>query len=462
MAGEIVMSRDTTFVRTLHAALMPDYNRAAAAYWWGLILVGATAIAVAIYHAALRPPDAQLQILAVCIASMVAGGFPVPLPGTKSSFSAAEIFIFLALLYVGLDAACLAAAGEAFVASSRTSKRWTSRLVSPAVAAFALGVTGWIFLEVANGMEARHVYGEGTLLALLPATAVVYFLLTGWLVRMVLHLKADKPLRLRVLLGSFGWIGSTYAANAFIAALLYLTARQAGAIVLLTAVPMIVLLLTTLHFHFRQREAEAAEAIARVEAAEAVAAHTARHNAELRRSADHDGMASLVDRRRFLDGIAEAFERQPRIQRSFAVMYLDIDDFKRINDTLGRAVGEELLVHAANRIVRRVRRCDVVARPGSDKFAVLVKDVHSEQIVELARRLLEGLTQPYAVGIMVQSSASIGITLSEYGYQAPGDMLRDAEAAMSRAKSLGGARYVLHHPDVLQRTSVPERNALPA
>jgi GGDEF domain-containing protein len=104
----------------------------------------------------------------------------------------------------------------------------------------------------------------------------------------------------------------------------------------------------------------------------------------------------------------------------------------------------------------------VVSRPGGHQFALLVKDVHSEQVVEVARRLLEGLGQPYAVGIMVRSGASIGITLSEYGYQAPNDMLRDAESAMSRAKSLGGARYVMHHPDVLQRTSVPERNALPA
>ena len=121
------MSRGTKLLHSLHAALMPDYNRAAATYWWGLILLGASVIAVATYEASLRPLPTQLQIVAVCVASMLAGGFPVPLPGTKSSFSAAEIFIFLALLYVGLDAACLAAAAEAFVASARTSKRWTSR-----------------------------------------------------------------------------------------------------------------------------------------------------------------------------------------------------------------------------------------------------------------------------------------------------------------------------------------------
>lgn len=454
------MSKRISFPHTLHTALMPDYNRPATIYWCGLVLVGASVIALAIYAASLRPLSSLLQILAVCVASMLAGAFPVPLPGTKSSFSAAEIFIFLALVYVGLDAACLAAAAEAFVASTRTSKRWTSRLVSPAIAALSMGLTGWVFLQVASALESRQLYGDATLLGLLPATAIVHFLLTGWLVRMVLHLKADKPLRLHVLLGSFGWIGSTYAANAFIAALLYLTARNAGAIVLLAAGPMIALLLTTLHFHFRQREAEAAEARARVEAAEAVAAHAARHNAELRRVADADGMTPLVDRQRLLECLAEALEREALIHRSFAVMYLDMDNFERMNDTLGRAAGDEVLVHAANRIQRRVRRCDLVARLGGGKFAVLVRDLCSEQAPGVARRLLEGIAQPYAVGVTAERSASIGITLSDYGYQAPSEMLRDAEAAMSQAKLLGGGRYVVHHPDVLQRTAVPERNAL--
>jgi diguanylate cyclase (GGDEF)-like protein len=452
------MSKDTTLLRRrVHAALMPDYNRAAALYWCALIAVGAAVIAVAIHAAALRPAQSLWQLAAVCGASMLVGAFPVPLPGTKSSFSAAEIFIFLALLYLGLDAACLAAAAEAFVASARTSKRWTSRLASPAVAAISMGVTGAVFLQVVSALEARQLYGEGMLLGLLPAAAVVHFLLTGWLVRMVLHLKADKPLRLRSLLGSFGWIGSTYAANAFIAALLYVSARHAGMIVLLAAGPMIALLLTTLHFHFRQREAEAAEARARVEAAEALAAQTARHNAELRRIPEHDG---VVDRGRFLECVAEALERKAGIHRTFAVMVLAIDRFSPINDTLGQAAGDELLVHAGNRIRRRLRQCDLVGRLGGGEFAVLVKDLHGEQVIAVARRLLDGLGQPFAVGVTVESSASIGITLGEYGYQAPNEALRDARAAMWRAQSLGGARHVVHQPDVLQRTTVPARRAL--
>jgi diguanylate cyclase (GGDEF)-like protein len=457
----MAMGTETGFQQKLHSALMPDYNRAAAVYWWGLIFAGAAVFAVASVSASLRPPASILQIVAVCMASMLAGAFPVPLPGTKSSFSAAEIFIFLALLYVGLDAACLAAAAEAFVASARTSKRWTSRLVSPAVAAISMGITGGLFLQVASTLQSRQFYDEGTLLGLLPAAAVVHFLLTGWLVRMVLHLKADKPLRMRVLLGSFGWIGSMYAANAFIAALLYVTARHAGAIVLLAAGPMIALLLTTVHFHFRQREAEAAEAQARIEAAEAVAAQTARHNAELRRIAEQEGLTPLVERERFLECVAEAFKPGARIHRSFAVMYVDIDRFKRISDTLGQAAGEEILVHAANRMQRRLRRCDLLGKLGRDAFAVLLRDLDSERVVDVADRLLEALSTPYAVsGVTAESSASIGIALGDFAYQAADDMLRDAKAAMARAKSLGGARHAFHHPDVLERSAAPERNAL--
>lgn len=454
------MSKPTP-LHTLHAALMPDYNRAAAVYWWGLILLGASVIGVAIIEASLRPLQSQLQILAVCIVSMLAGAFPIPLRGTESSFSAAEIFIFLGLLYVGVDAACLAAAAEAFVASARTSKRWTSRLVSPAVAAFSIAVTGWMFLQVASALESRQLFGEGTLLGLLPAAAIVHFLLTGWLLRMVLHLKSDKPLRLEVFLGGFGWIGSTYAANAFIAALLYVTARHAGAIVLLAALPMVALLLTTLHFHFRQRDAEAAEARAIVEAAEREAAQTARHNAELRRIASHDGTTSRVDRQRFVERLAEALGRETRIHRSLAVMHLHLDRFQPISDTLGRASGDELLVHVASRIQRRLRWCDLVGRLGGGEFAVLVKDLDSRQVVKVAERLLEALEKPYAVdGVTVKSGASIGITFSDYGYEAADEMLRDANAAMQQAKSLGGTRCVVHRPDVLPRTAVPERNVL--
>ena len=107
----------------LHGALMPDYNPRATAYWWALVVLGSGVLV----HAALAlwpmPGALQLQILFGCAVAMLAGLFPVRIPGSKNSFAAGEVFIMLLLMMVGPAPAALAAAGEAFVGSARSSKR---------------------------------------------------------------------------------------------------------------------------------------------------------------------------------------------------------------------------------------------------------------------------------------------------------------------------------------------------
>src|SRR5258706_7488887 len=102
MRGDHEMTQGTKLLHSLHSALMPDYNRAAATYWWGLILLGVSVIAMAIHEASLRPLPSQLQIVAVCIASMLAGGLPVSPRRTEKSIFAARNFILLAPLYLRL------------------------------------------------------------------------------------------------------------------------------------------------------------------------------------------------------------------------------------------------------------------------------------------------------------------------------------------------------------------------
>jgi diguanylate cyclase (GGDEF)-like protein len=224
--------------------------------------------------------------------------------------------------------------------------------------------------------------------------------------------------------------------------------RHGGPGVLFAAVPVIALLITTMHFHFRQREAEAKAIQARVEAAEREATLTAKHNIELKHIADHDALTALVNRRHFVECLNEVYMNRGRSGSDFAVMFLDFDRFKHINDTLGHDGGDEFLVHVSNRIANRVRPCDLVARLGGDEFAVLMTDLEDElQATDTAERLLDALRQPYDIsGNPVTSSASIGITFSKFGYASAGDMLRDADRAMYYAKSLGGARYVVHRP----------------
>ena len=127
-------------LRRLHAALMPDYNAGAAVYWWALVLLGAGLVLRAFVELAHLPLGLLLQVIFGCGVAMVAGLFPVRIPGSKNSFAAGEVFILLLLLLQGPPAAAVAAAGEAFIGSARTSKRWTSRLVSPAAAAVSMTV----------------------------------------------------------------------------------------------------------------------------------------------------------------------------------------------------------------------------------------------------------------------------------------------------------------------------------
>ena len=175
---------------------------------------------------------------------------------------------------------------------------------------------------------------------------------------------------------------------------------------------------------------------------------TARRDAEaqLLHIAYHDSLTALANRIRFGNCLAQAIERCKEDKRwQFAVMYLDFDRFKLINDTLGHSAGDRFLTMVAKRIQLQVRPTDTVGRLGGDEFAVLVENLgHEDATVAMAERLQRALAAPYQLdGTEVNSSASIGITFSSVGYDTPGDVLRDADIAMYRAKAAGRARIAL-------------------
>jgi len=142
-------SSPSAWVR-LHRAFMPDYNRKATAYWWLVVMLGALALLASLQTLAAAPATVWWQIAAGTAIAMLAGFFPMRIPHSKNSFAAGEIFIFLVLLMHGPAAATLAAAGEALVSSWRTSRRWTSRIVSPAMAAVAWWWAGRVELDTGH------------------------------------------------------------------------------------------------------------------------------------------------------------------------------------------------------------------------------------------------------------------------------------------------------------------------
>jgi diguanylate cyclase (GGDEF)-like protein len=440
----------------LHQALMPDYNRAAAAYWWSMVALGSVAALLALLQIAQQPLDTQIQVAIGCVVAAMAGFYPVRVPGSKNSFAAGEVFIFLLLLMHGPAAAALAATGEAFVGSMRSSRRWTSRLASPALAAIAMSAIGWALQVTLDAFQARGWLNEVLLLGTAMALAAGYFLLNTALVTVIPHLKRREPMRLSGLIGSFGWVGITYAASSLIAGLLYLAFKSVGIGVLVAGVPIIVMLLSMLHIYFRKRELDDTANQLRIEAAEREAQSAARHMQELHHIAFHDSLTGLANRARFRAGLAEAIARTLHDpSRVFAVMYLDFDRFKLINDTLGHNVGDQFLIAATQRIVQHVRPGDVVGRLGGDEFAILIEPVESEAVtLALAERLQSALCEPYRLGgIEVNSSASIGITLSTVGYHSADEVLRDADIAMYRAKATGRAQHALFDTALRERLS---------
>jgi diguanylate cyclase (GGDEF)-like protein/PAS domain S-box-containing protein len=158
----------------------------------------------------------------------------------------------------------------------------------------------------------------------------------------------------------------------------------------------------------------------------------------------HDALTGLPNRMFFMDQLKQSVQRVKRTQQlPFAVLFLDFDRFKIINDSLGHMVGDQLLIAIANRLRASVRPGDTVARLGGDEFTILLDSLkRPDDAIDLARRLLSSLSEHFKLpGREVFITASIGVALSTCGYEHAEDVLRDADTAMYRAKSLGRARY---------------------
>ena len=190
---------------------------------------------------------------------------------------------------------------------------------------------------------------------------------------------------------------------------------------------------------------------------------TSRHLAEsrLHHIAYHDGLTDLANRHCFHERLEVAVETtRIHAERRFAVLYLDLDRFKMVNDSLGHHVGNELLREVAQRLRSVVRPSDLVGRLGGDEFAILLESLHDPEIgVRLAQRVLDTLSRPMTVnGTEVVPGASVGITFSDLGYRTVDEVLRDADLAMYEAKAGGRGRVALF--DNSMHEKVAEKLAL--
>ncbi len=178
--------------------------------------------------------------------------------------------------------------------------------------------------------------------------------------------------------------------------------------------------------------------------------------AELTHQTLHDPLTGLPNRNLFIDRLSVALARLERSSNEIAVLFMDLDRFKRVNDSLGHAAGDRLLRAVAARLKELVRPGDSAARIGGDEFTILCEDVRGEEgAVAIAGRITEAMARPFSLEEgEVFSNASIGVAVARQGDATdPESLIRDADAAMYDAKERGKGRYELFSPVLHQRSS---------
>ena len=182
----------------------------------------------------------------------------------------------------------------------------------------------------------------------------------------------------------------------------------------------------------------------------AVALATAARDLELHRRAHYDPLTRLPNRLMFLDELARELVRADRLGTTLALLFIDLDGFSEVNDTLGHAAGDELLVHAADRLRRCLRKADLVARLGGDEFTVVCPDLaEAGDAGVVARHLIETLSQPYDIGHgETFVAASIGIAAYPADGATAPELLRHADMAMYRAKQKGRGNHVFFEEEM--------------
>ena len=161
--------------------------------------------------------------------------------------------------------------------------------------------------------------------------------------------------------------------------------------------------------------------------------------------AHHDTLTGLPNRAMFTDRVTEAIERARKTQQRFAVLFIDLDRFKNINDTLGHSAGDEFLLDVSQRLKATIEKQDLIARIGGDEFVILLEQATKvDYATTVAARIIEAMQAPFLLdGQEHYSGASIGIAFSRVDNESVDRLLRDADAAMYEAKDAGRGQFVV-------------------
>jgi diguanylate cyclase (GGDEF)-like protein len=439
----------------------------AAIYMWLVIGAGAAACV----YAALQLPTERIDLyflILTIVTAVIGSRIAIRIPQINVNITVDDTFVFIALLIYGLEAAILLGALAGICSGLRISKKVRTVAFGGAALACAVLATGTVLRFAFGG--SLQLFNRGTSVAIigLCLMGLVQYLVHTGLGAVGSAFKANETIW-RMWTRNFLWISISYFAGAAGAGFIVSSVGTTRFWAFLISIPVIIIVYFSYDRYMREvkssaRQAEEAER-ARAEIEHERAEQAERHVQELnnyiteqerisrvleetkdhfRHAAFHDSLTGLPNRGMFTELLkAEIESSKRRDDHLFAVLFLDLDRFKNINDSLGHTHGDLLLVAFAERLERTLRPVDTLARFGGDEFAILLSGIDdTTDAVRVAERIHEELSEPFVLDRnSAFATASIGIALSSSGYDRPEDILRDADTAMYRAKENGKARY---------------------
>ena len=448
-----------------------------AIYMWLVVAAGTVSCLWAVQNLSVEKFDVYfllLTALTVAIGSRVV----IHLHQINLNITVDDTFIFVGLLTYGPEAGVLLGAVAGVFSALRISRKTRTVAFAAASLACAVYVTSSV-LTLIFGSPTKLFNSE-------PSFSIIGLCLMG-LVQYLVHtglgavgtaLKVNESIW-RMWTKNFLWISISYFAGAAAAGFVVSSIGTARVWALVVALPIAVIVYFSyerymLEIRASARQAEEAER-ARAEVEHQRAEQAERHVLELnnyieeqerisrvleetkehfRHAAFHDSLTGLPNRAMFTELLKAEIEASKRNKdHLFAVLFLDLDRFKNINDSLGHTHGDLLLVAFAERLEKILRPVDTLARFGGDEFAILISAIHdTTSAVRVAERIQSELSQPFELDRnSTFATASIGIALSSSGYDRSEDILRDADIAMYRAKENGKARYEMFDSDMHAR-----------
>ncbi len=421
---------------------------------WLTISLGGVVLIWSLTHLPLASVDVQFLLLAI-ITLFVTSRIAVQIPSINGRITVSDTIIFLVLLLHGGELAILLAAIEGASASRRISKKVTTILFNASVMAISTFVTALTLrLSFADFQNEQLSFSPYFVAGVCLMGLTQYAFNSGLIaIDRALQTQESIPHTWRK---HYLWTSLTYFAGASAAGVIAKLIMVLGLFPVILTTPIVAIVYFTYQTYMKSVEASAAQAdqaIRNVEdqqryisELELIRRELQESREHFRNAALHDSLTGLPNRTLLTDRLEMAIQQIKRhSEYLFAVLFLDLDRFKVINDSMGHVAGDHLLVVTARRLKECVRPSDTVARLGGDEFAILLDGLESfSDALRVAERLQKQLTQPvYLDRTEVFTSASIGIALSASGYDHPDAILRDADTAMYRAKANGKACHQL-------------------